>query len=194
MYMYPSCTPLPYRVWASHTDQPLCFRHPISPQLTCACSIKAAAEGSDENINNKDDPEVRRLYDRNSSQYPYRSHGQHLRAWYALTCCVLFILFNGWRAFVEPVDGGDFVACYVCVRLSLFLLAASRFAVADLLTLGRSPPSCSSSSATRSSSGAGTRSAGSAKQPRSCRNLARRSPRRTLAGACRRSTPRTYSP
>ena len=85
-----------------------------------SCSIKAAADGYDENISNKDDPEVRRLYDRNSTQYPYRSHGQYLRACYALTGCWLFILFNGWRAFVAPVNGGDFVACYVCVSAAPF--------------------------------------------------------------------------
>jgi len=64
---------------------------------------------------------VRQLYDRNSPQYPYRSHGQWLRACYALTGCVLFILFNGWRSFVQPMAVGDFLACYISIPV-LFII------------------------------------------------------------------------
>ena len=62
-----------------------------------------------------DDPAVRRYYDRNSPQYPYKSHGQWLRACYAFWGCLLFILFNGWRTFVSPMHVADFVACYIPV-------------------------------------------------------------------------------
>jgi amino acid transporter len=91
--------------------------HRSSPEY----SINAAAQGNDENISNKDDPQVRQLYDRDSPQYPYRSHGQYLRAWYALIGCTLFVLFNGWRTFVPPMSVNDFVACYVSVSLSRLL-------------------------------------------------------------------------
>ncbi|KAH8892810.1 hypothetical protein GQ53DRAFT_763933 [Thozetella sp. PMI_491] len=78
--------------------------------------VNAAAEGQDDNITNKDDPEVRQLYNRDSPQYPYRSHGQYLRAWYALISCVLFILFNGWRTFVQPMSIEDFIGCYISIK------------------------------------------------------------------------------
>ncbi|KAI1336878.1 hypothetical protein F5Y15DRAFT_418446 [Xylariaceae sp. FL0016] len=78
-------------------------------------SIKAAAEGRDESIDNKDDPEVRRLYDRDHPQYPYRSHAQWLRAVYAVFGCTMLILFNGWRTFVSPMSVSDFVACYIAI-------------------------------------------------------------------------------
>ncbi|KAI3317991.1 amino acid permease-domain-containing protein [Xylariaceae sp. AK1471] len=80
-------------------------------------SLKAAAEGRDENIDNKDDPGVRRLYNRQNPQYPYRSRGQWLRAVYALFGCSVLILFNGWRTFSPPFSAGDFVACYVGIIL-----------------------------------------------------------------------------
>ncbi|RWA09831.1 hypothetical protein EKO27_g5272 [Xylaria grammica] len=82
---------------------------------------RAAAEGRDENIDNKDDPGVRRLYDRQNPQYPYRSHGQWLRAAYALFGCSVLILFNGWRTFSPPFSAGDFVACYIGIILLIFL-------------------------------------------------------------------------
>ncbi|KAI0538135.1 amino acid permease-domain-containing protein [Xylaria digitata] len=76
-------------------------------------SKQAAVEGLDKNIDNKDDPGVRRLRDRQNPQYPYRSHGQWLRAVYALFGCSVLVLFNGWRTFSPPFSGGDFVACYI---------------------------------------------------------------------------------
>jgi len=80
-------------------------------------SIKAASEGSDENVDNKDDPDIRKLYNRDHHQYPYKSHGQYLRACYALTGCSMFIFFNGWRTFVPPMSVGDFLACYLPIVL-----------------------------------------------------------------------------
>ncbi|KAI5922067.1 amino acid permease-domain-containing protein [Camillea tinctor] len=85
-------------------------------------SIKAAAEGLDENIDNKDDPEVRQLYDRNHPQYPYRSHAQWLRASYALFGCVVLVLFNGWRTFVSPMSVSDFVACYIAIIILIAIV------------------------------------------------------------------------
>ena len=79
-----------------------------------------AANGDDENVSNKDDPDVRQLYNRDQYQYPYKSHGQYLRACYALMGCSLFIIFNGWRTFVSPMKVADFLACYIAVRLAPF--------------------------------------------------------------------------
>ncbi len=93
----------------------MCISILTEPEVEWDGSIHAAAEGSDENISNRDDPAVRQLYNRSSPQYPYRSHGQYLRAWYALVGCLLFIVFNGWRTFVLPMTVDDFLGCYIAV-------------------------------------------------------------------------------
>jgi yeast amino acid transporter len=80
--------------------------------------MKAAAQGDDEKVDNKDDPDIRQLYNRDHHEYPYKSHGQYLRACYALMGCSLFIIFNGWRTFVTPMSVADFLACYIAVRPS----------------------------------------------------------------------------
>lgn len=92
-------------------------------------SIKYASHGDDENVDNKDDPDIRKLYDRDHPQYPYKSHGQYLRAYYALTGCSLYIFFNGWRTFVPPMSVADFVACYIPIVLfaSIFILYKFKF-------------------------------------------------------------------
>ena len=83
--------------------------------------MKAAAQGGDENVDNKDDPDIRQLYNREHHEYPYKSHGQYLRACYALMGCSMFIFFNGWRTFVSPMSVSDFLACYIAVRPSFRL-------------------------------------------------------------------------
>src|SRR5277367_4238789 len=80
--------------------------------------MKAAAQGDDEQVDNKDNPDIRQLYDREHHEYPYKSHGQYLRACYALMGCSIFIIFNGWRTFVSPMSVADFLACYIAVRPS----------------------------------------------------------------------------
>jgi amino acid transporter len=81
-------------------------------------SIRQAAVGDDENVDDKDDPQIRSQYDRNSHGYPYRSHGQWIRACYALTGCALLGFFNGWRSLTHPFDFGDFLGCYIAVRIT----------------------------------------------------------------------------
>jgi yeast amino acid transporter len=83
--------------------------------------VKAAAQGGNENVDNRDDPDIRQLYNRDHHEYPYKSHGQYLRACYALMGCSLFIAFNGWRTFVSPMSVSDFLACYIAVRPFLHL-------------------------------------------------------------------------
>ncbi|KAK3941891.1 amino acid permease-domain-containing protein [Diplogelasinospora grovesii] len=101
--------------------------------------INAAAHGNDESISDKDNPEIRQLYDRSSPQYPYRSHGQYLRAWYALLGCTLFIIFNGWRTFVPPMNIADFLGCYVAILVLtvIFLLYQIKFWGFNPLNWGR---------------------------------------------------------
>lgn len=60
-------------------------------------------------------PLVKQLYDRSHPRYPYRSHGQYLRAYYAVFACSLFVIFNGWRTFITPVSIEDIFGCYIAV-------------------------------------------------------------------------------
>jgi amino acid transporter len=71
--------------------------------------IKAAAE--DHTLEN------RFAYNRDDKQYPYRTHGQLFRAYYGLLFCILLIIFNNWRAVVNPFSTPDFIASYVGVSL-----------------------------------------------------------------------------
>lgn len=55
-------------------------------------------------------------YDRDSPLYPYKSHGQWLKAFYGLSACCVLILFNGVPAFLErPFNVRKFVSAYVGV-------------------------------------------------------------------------------
>jgi yeast amino acid transporter len=59
-------------------------------------------------------------YDRNHPRYPYKSHGQWLKACYGLGACVILVLFNGVSAFLEdPFNAHTFLASYIGVSLSL---------------------------------------------------------------------------
>ena len=54
-------------------------------------------------------------FNRDNRRYPYRSHGQYARAWYALIGCSLLATFNGWLSFTTPFDVQDFFASYISV-------------------------------------------------------------------------------
>jgi amino acid transporter len=55
-------------------------------------------------------------YDRNHPRYPYKSHGQWLKALYGLVASIILILFNGVRAFLAtPFDLRGFFASYIGV-------------------------------------------------------------------------------
>ena len=55
-------------------------------------------------------------YDRDHPRYPYKSHGQWLKACYGLVACVILIIFNGVPAFLtEPFDVRHFFASYIGV-------------------------------------------------------------------------------
>ncbi|KAK4462217.1 hypothetical protein QBC42DRAFT_176586 [Cladorrhinum samala] len=61
-------------------------------------------------------------YDRDNPLYPYKSHGQWLKACYGLVACILLILFNGVSAFIEPFDVRKFVAAYISLPVFLLLV------------------------------------------------------------------------
>jgi amino acid transporter len=85
--------------------------------------INAAARGDlDEELNLTQ--EMRTYYNRSAPRYPYKTHLQWLRAAYALTGCLLFLIFQGWRTFLTPFSAKDFVASYIPIVLFLVLSAA----------------------------------------------------------------------
>ena len=90
--------------------------------------VNAAASGEkDEELNLT--PAMRSQYRRSARQYPYRSHLQWIRAFYACFFCLLLILFQGWRTFIAPMDADHFVASYISVssdRPSVSLHALAR--------------------------------------------------------------------
>jgi hypothetical protein len=76
-------------------------------------SVNRAARGEDQRIDPNQDL---RAYDRDDDCfYPYKSHGQYLRAWYGMCGCFLIVLFNGWQSFVSPMSIDDFLASYINV-------------------------------------------------------------------------------
>jgi amino acid transporter len=55
-------------------------------------------------------------YDRNNPAYPYKSHGQWLKAAFGLMACVLILLFNGVEAFLRrPFGVRTFISSYISV-------------------------------------------------------------------------------
>jgi amino acid transporter len=72
------------------------------------------------------DPTVdnRSAFNREHEQYPYRSRGQSLRAYYGLIFCALLVIFNDWTVFVRPFNTGEFVAAYIA-PVALFAIVAA---------------------------------------------------------------------
>jgi len=86
-------------------------------------SIRLAAKGEIRIEPNQD----RRAYDRDDDHfYPYRSHGQYLRAWYGLLGCSIFVVFNGWRSVISPMSNADFVAAYINIPVLVILIVIYR--------------------------------------------------------------------
>lgn len=57
-------------------------------------------------------------YDRNHPRYPYKSHGQWVKAAYGMTACSILLIFNGVGSFLEnPFNANRFVASYIGVSL-----------------------------------------------------------------------------
>ncbi|CAG8953760.1 hypothetical protein HYFRA_00006651 [Hymenoscyphus fraxineus] len=62
------------------------------------------------------------VLNRAASDYPYRSHFQGLRSVYALFGCCLFIIFNGWRSFLNPFSTADFLAAYMSIPIFVIIV------------------------------------------------------------------------
>jgi yeast amino acid transporter len=59
-------------------------------------------------------------YDRSHPRYPYKSHGQWLKACYGLVACVILVIFNGVPSFLEePFNVHTFIASYISVSPSI---------------------------------------------------------------------------
>lgn len=55
-------------------------------------------------------------YDRNHPGYPYKSHGQWLKAAYGLIASIVLVTFNGAVCFVQrPFGLRQFIASYISV-------------------------------------------------------------------------------
>ncbi|KKZ65305.1 hypothetical protein EMCG_08821 [[Emmonsia] crescens] len=62
-------------------------------------------------------------YDRNHPQYPYKSHGQWLKACYGLVACTVLVIFNGVPSFLQdPFDIRGFFASYIGVPVFFLLV------------------------------------------------------------------------
>lgn len=56
-------------------------------------------------------------YDRDNPLYPYKSHGQWLKACYGMVSCGILMLLNGVGAFLEtPFNVRKFISAYISVR------------------------------------------------------------------------------
>ncbi|KAK3385885.1 proline-specific permease [Podospora didyma] len=62
-------------------------------------------------------------YDRNSPFYPYKSHGQWLKAAYGCGGCIIVLLFNGVPTLLQsPIDVNKFISAYINIPIFLALL------------------------------------------------------------------------
>ncbi|KAK2846409.1 hypothetical protein FQN49_005748 [Arthroderma sp. PD_2] len=62
------------------------------------------------------------VYDRQNPRYPYKSHGQWLKACYGVVACIILLLFNGVAAFLkDPFDTRAFVVSYISVPVFIML-------------------------------------------------------------------------
>ncbi|EGX93560.1 proline-specific permease [Cordyceps militaris CM01] len=67
-------------------------------------------------------------YDRDSPLYPYKSHGQWLKAFYGLVGSCILLLFNGVPAFLEkPFNVRKFVSAYVGIPVYILLVVGYKF-------------------------------------------------------------------
>jgi amino acid transporter len=62
-------------------------------------------------------------YDRNHPRYPYKSHGQWLKACYGMVSCIILVLFNGIGSFLEnSFDVRRFIASYIGIPVFILLI------------------------------------------------------------------------
>jgi len=73
-----------------------CTHQPLNPG-----SIKQASSGDDENVDDKDDPEVRSHFDRNAPFYPYKRSVMSSRI-----TCICFENLRGVLTSMAVMDNG----------------------------------------------------------------------------------------
>ncbi|RDW92329.1 proline-specific permease [Coleophoma crateriformis] len=62
-------------------------------------------------------------YDRNHPRYPYKSHGQWVKAAYGMTACIILLIFNGVGSFLnDPFNANKFVASYIGIPVFFLLI------------------------------------------------------------------------
>lgn len=67
-------------------------------------------------------------YDRDDQRYPYKSHGQWLKACYGIVACTILLIFNGFNSFLEePFNSDTFVPSYISIPIFLLLAAGYKF-------------------------------------------------------------------
>lgn len=67
-------------------------------------------------------------YDRNNPLYPYKSHGQWLKAAWGLFACIVLVLFNGATAFLErPFNVRRFISAYITLPIFVILIIGHKF-------------------------------------------------------------------
>lgn len=80
-------------------------------------------------------------YDRNHPRYPYKSHGQWLRASFGMAACIIIFFFSGVFSFlVEPFDYQNFLVSYIsvsspCVFSTKYMLSTYSHRVLYLYSL-----------------------------------------------------------
>lgn len=63
------------------------------------------------------------MFDRNHPRYPYKSHGQWLKAAYGGIACTILVFFNGIAPFFQrPFDTRRFVADYIGIPVFIILI------------------------------------------------------------------------
>ncbi len=97
----------------SHSLSPLPYEQPTVYKLTPSRLEDAKLYG------NTSESQAA-SYDRDHPLYPYKSHGQWLKACYGLVGLIILILFNGVAAFIEPFNVRKFVSAYISVSLDFF--------------------------------------------------------------------------
>ncbi|KAL2760300.1 hypothetical protein ACRALDRAFT_1067117 [Sodiomyces alcalophilus JCM 7366] len=66
-------------------------------------------------------------YDRNNPLYPYKSHGQWLKACYGMVSCGILMLLNGVGAFLEtPFNARKFISAYISLPIFILLIMGYR--------------------------------------------------------------------
>ncbi|KAH7311903.1 proline-specific permease [Rhexocercosporidium sp. MPI-PUGE-AT-0058] len=89
----------------------------------CATYLSFFKTLDDVKLNGNTSESQAAMYDRDHIRYPYKSHGQWLKAAYGMTACLILLIFNGIAAFLEdPFETRRFIASYIGIPVFIFLI------------------------------------------------------------------------